>query len=276
MLFWNPISIPASTEANSGWPYLEPSSVPPATDQPFHIWIGTPQSLAQAQGIPSWLLEPPLAAFPLATDQPFRQWTLRPQDPTALEIQRPNPPNVVALASTDNPFRFLVVRPQDIGLSEIQRPWMLPSPFRLPALDNPWRYLVVPPQLPVQLDVGRVWFGNALPPRPPPSASIQGFGGRVLWQPKLQSETRTYWFDASQLGSNTIVAVNIRVSVYSGTDPNPSAILSGQPWLSEMMILQNITAGVVGTIYDVICTISTTDAQSLSQRAFLSITSDVT
>lgn len=56
--------------------------------------------------------------------------------------------------------------------------------------------------------------------------------------------------DKLQFGE-AINGANVTVSVISGTDPTPSAILSGGPTFTATTISQNITGGVVGVLYAV-------------------------
>jgi hypothetical protein len=101
---------------------------------------------------------------------------------------------------------------------------------------------------------------------------------RVTQQPKLVGETRTYYFDfTSLLGSlETISTVTCAASVYSGTDASPSSIISGAASGTGTQIAQqNITGGVVGTIYEVKCTVSTSLFQTLVMTCFLPVIQDL-
>jgi len=54
----------------------------------------------------------------------------------------------------------------------------------------------------------------------------------------------------SQLqGDDAVVAIEVTVSVFSGVDANPDAILSGSPTIAQNRITQVITGGVVGVVY---------------------------
>lgn len=101
------------------------------------------------------------------------------------------------------------------------------------------------------------------------------FGGRVIWEPKLQSETRTYWFDATELGTAGAPLISVTATTYMGPDTNPQAIINGPATKAGNFILQSIQGGILGNLYNVVCTISTTDGQTLSQRAWLAIIPDV-
>lgn len=60
-------------------------------------------------------------------------------------------------------------------------------------------------------------------------------------------------------------------SVYSGVDPTPSAILSGSPSVSGNVVTQKVTVGVPGTIYSLLCTVTTSQGATLELQGFLAI-----
>lgn len=97
-------------------------------------------------------------------------------------------------------------------------------------------------------------------------------------QPKLQGDTRTYLFDfTSALGSGeTISTQSVAASVYSGTDASPSSIVSGSASASGAVVSQKITAGVVGVIYELACTITTSAGQTLVISGYLAVIPDLT
>ena len=59
-------------------------------------------------------------------------------------------------------------------------------------------------------------------------------------------------------------------SVFSGTDPNPQAILAGSPSLSSnnMQILQRVSGGVPGTAYILSFQCGTAQGNTLEAQAF--------
>lgn len=101
---------------------------------------------------------------------------------------------------------------------------------------------------------------------------------RVVIDPKRLGETKTYQFDfTSALGvGETISTKAVTATVYMGTDSNPSAIVIGAASSSSAVVSQNITGGVVGVIYYLTCTITTSLSQTLVLTAFLTIIPDVT
>jgi|SRR5580692_6750718 hypothetical protein len=54
--------------------------------------------------------------------------------------------------------------------------------------------------------------------------------------------------------------ISVAVTVIEGTDPSPSAILNGSPGLdsTSTMVIQPVTAGVSGVLYEVKVTAATT------------------
>jgi len=100
---------------------------------------------------------------------------------------------------------------------------------------------------------------------------------RVILAPKLQGETQTYTFDfASQLAvGETISTQSVAATVYSGTDASPSSIISGSASAAGTVVSQKLTAGTVGVIYTLVCTITTSASQTLQLAGYLAITPSV-
>ena len=98
--------------------------------------------------------------------------------------------------------------------------------------------------------------------------------------PLHKGETKKIQFDfTSDLSvGETVVVGSCAVSVYSGTDASPSSIVSGAASVSGNIVTQGITsvgaAGVLGVIYELLCTVTTTQ-QVLTKSAFLAIVPDV-
>lgn len=97
------------------------------------------------------------------------------------------------------------------------------------------------------------------------------------FSPKQTGETILYGFDFTDdlATGETISSVEggvIVVTVYSGTDATPSAILSGSPSISGNIVSQLITAGTSGVKYKLTCKVITTpDAQILELDGILKI-----
>lgn len=89
---------------------------------------------------------------------------------------------------------------------------------------------------------------------------------------KLAGETKTYTFDfTSDLGSATISTQSCTAAVFSGTDASPSSILSGSASASGAVVSQKITGGVEGVLYDVTCSITTSDGQTLQKVGLIAV-----
>lgn len=106
-------------------------------------------------------------------------------------------------------------------------------------------------------------------------------GGRVIIPPKASTAQLFISFNfvselsaADQLDSATVTA-----SVWSGTDSNPSAIISGVVVFSfnNKIASQKIIGGVPGVIYLLTCTaVSLTSGQTFVQTGLLAILPAVT
>lgn len=82
------------------------------------------------------------------------------------------------------------------------------------------------------------------------------------------------WDFASQLAvGETLVAATVTASVYSGTDANPSAIVSGNDTISGSVVTQKIVDGTAGVQYWVDCAATTSAGQVLVLRSYLSVLS---
>lgn len=90
---------------------------------------------------------------------------------------------------------------------------------------------------------------------------------------KFLGETVKYEFDfAGQLAQGeTISTATVAAAVYSGTDASPSSIVSGSASISGSVVTQAITAGVLGVIYELTCTITTSASQTLQMTGYLPI-----
>lgn len=94
--------------------------------------------------------------------------------------------------------------------------------------------------------------------------------------PKLVGETILAKFDfASRLGTATISTQVVTCAVYSGTDASPSSMISGAATASGTIVTQAITAGTEGVVYKLLCTITTSDSQTLLMSAFLAVVPNI-
>lgn len=108
-----------------------------------------------------------------------------------------------------------------------------------------------------------------------------GVGGNAVFSPKKSSELITLTFDFSSTFEDITSAINaasVSVSVYSGTDANPSALLSGVAalvtpanGLPVRKVTQNVTGGVAGVIYLLSCSATTASGLTAIQTGLLAI-----
>jgi len=99
---------------------------------------------------------------------------------------------------------------------------------------------------------------------------------RVILDPKRVSDVVKIPFDfISKLAvGETISTKVVTASVWSGVDANPSAIINGAATSSGTVVTQSITAGVLGVIYLLKCSITTSAAQTLSLAGLLTVIPD--
>lgn len=105
--------------------------------------------------------------------------------------------------------------------------------------------------------------------------------GLLSWRPaisradlpsKFVGETKSYTFDfTSSIGSATISNQSCAAVVYSGTDTSPSSIINGVATASGAVVTQAITAGTEGVIYEVTCTVTLSDGQTLLQVGLIAV-----
>ena len=104
---------------------------------------------------------------------------------------------------------------------------------------------------------------------------------RIIIPPKRQGETclcPVLGFDFQPMidAQGTISSSSVAASVYSGVDANPSAIVKDATVSTgRTAVTQLVTAGVVGTIYELICTAVTVGGQTLQLAGYLVIIPDL-
>lgn len=69
----------------------------------------------------------------------------------------------------------------------------------------------------------------------------------------------------------TITGAAMSAVVSSGTDASPSAILDGLPTVATPTVTQSITAGVVGVIYIVVCTVTGSNSHVYTQEVRIAV-----
>ena len=76
-------------------------------------------------------------------------------------------------------------------------------------------------------------------------------------------------FSAELAIAETIASASTAATTYSGTDPAPSAIISGAATISGGKVTQAITGGIVGTTYLLKCSAVTSLGYQLERSGFL-------
>ena len=100
---------------------------------------------------------------------------------------------------------------------------------------------------------------------------------RIVTPSKKQGSTLNIVFDfISLLGVSETISTQVTTcTVYSGVDASPSAVISGAASSSGTQVTQKVTAGVLGTIYELLCTITTSLGQTLQLSTYLAIIPDL-
>jgi hypothetical protein len=101
---------------------------------------------------------------------------------------------------------------------------------------------------------------------------------REVWDAKPPTDTKIFTFDFTSMLAiaETISTQECTASVWSGTDANPSAIISGVATAAGAIVSQKITAGTLGVTYTLLCTITTSLGQTLTLAGYLSIVKEAT
>ncbi len=114
---------------------------------------------------------------------------------------------------------------------------------------------------------------------PPPVLTTQPgqFGDRVILPAKKLGETVFIAIDfISKLGvGETIIGAVCTCTVYTGNDPNPSAVISGVAQVSGTIVDQLVRGGVLGTIYEILAKATTSLGQTVELSGFLAIVPDL-
>lgn len=100
---------------------------------------------------------------------------------------------------------------------------------------------------------------------------------RIQVAPKLASESRTDVVDFSPLllSGQTVYSASTSISVYSGVDPSPAAVLVGTS-VATPLVNVAVTGGVAGAIYQLrVDAVTLGPAGTLSLAYYLAITPDV-
>lgn len=96
---------------------------------------------------------------------------------------------------------------------------------------------------------------------------------RVELPNKLAGETKPVTFDFSDVlaSGETISTQVVAATVYSGTDAAPSSLISGSATASGAVVTQKVTAGTLGVIYELLCTITTSLSNTFQKVGLLGV-----
>ena len=167
--------------------------------------------------------------------------------------------NAITFFATYNPATDVVAKPR-------------PPVFYIPYDDSQWN-TGQKPAYNIVLNVS---------PAPPPVGTgnivVQPFGGRVIFNPKLAGTNEIVPFDfISKLATGeTILTVNTASSVYSGVDTTVSLQPTGVASVNGSLVNQQVTGGLVGVIYELKCTVTTSLGQTLVLVGYLNVEPDLT
>jgi len=95
----------------------------------------------------------------------------------------------------------------------------------------------------------------------------------IILPSKPTGETITVVFpflDILAFGES-ITGATVAATVFSGTDASPSDILVGLATSSAMQVIQMVGAGIAGVIYQLTCTITTSNSNILVKSANLAV-----
>jgi len=103
-------------------------------------------------------------------------------------------------------------------------------------------------------------------------------GSREVFEIKPPTDTRNTYFDftGDLAVAETISTQVTTATVFSGTDANPAAIISGSATASGAIVTQKLTAGTLGVVYTLLCTITTSAGQTLTRAGYLAILKEAT
>lgn len=97
---------------------------------------------------------------------------------------------------------------------------------------------------------------------------------RIVITPKYAGETKDYPFDfASRLvgAAETLVSAVATAAVYSGVDGSPASLVNASPTVLGTVATLRTQAGVVGVIYVVTVTGTSSTGQVMIMQAFLTV-----
>lgn len=73
----------------------------------------------------------------------------------------------------------------------------------------------------------------------------------------------------------TIYSATAAASVYSGSDPDASALITGSPSISGTVVYITVSGGVLGVTYEIRITATTSLGQQIPLTGYLSVVPDL-
>lgn len=102
---------------------------------------------------------------------------------------------------------------------------------------------------------------------------MSGFGGLAGQQVKRTGDIGpvTFNFISVLAPGEAITGQSVTAAVYSGDDANPSGIISGAATHSDGVVSQELTGGVAGVIYQLVCQASTDLGNTYHIQSYLAV-----
>lgn len=92
---------------------------------------------------------------------------------------------------------------------------------------------------------------------------------RIIIPPKAQGESMLVRFPFTLPLGASITAKAVAATVYSGTDAAPNIISGSSIDGDEVKVV--LFSGVLGVIYDILCTATISDGQVMQKAAYLAV-----
>lgn len=121
-------------------------------------------------------------------------------------------------------------------------------------------------------------LGFAAGGSPIPAGGLPARSGRMILETKRQGETvfRVFDFSSQLAPQETIMTQTVFASVYSGVDPSPALLLlRAASLVGASQVQQLLTGGVSGVVYELLCKVTTTFAQTVEQTGYLAVIPDL-
>ena len=75
--------------------------------------------------------------------------------------------------------------------------------------------------------------------------------------------------------TETLSTATVTATVYSGLDPSPSSIIPIAATIVGQQVQQKVTGGVLGVIYELLCTVTTSLGQTLELVGYMAVIPDL-